>query len=166
MIHVLLPRGWTQEIKRMWLDLLTHGLFLTWTQNLIILQSIHYSIYTSDNAWFPPNPLLPCFHLFTYFENQLLCSWCEYPSTLVPVLLTTVPPFHTPQIKLQYLHRRHQQHQPSSSGTIQHSCIIGTYLHGTYSTIIPSRCSFRLHHHRYIIFSNPPLSSLEDKPRE
>jgi hypothetical protein len=31
--------------------------------------------------------------------------------------LLVLPPFHTPQIKLQYLHRQHQQHQPSSSGT-------------------------------------------------
>jgi hypothetical protein len=44
--------------------------------------------------------------LFTYLENQLLCSWCEYPSTLVPGSLSTVlplllhPPQGTPQIKL------------------------------------------------------------------
>ncbi len=68
------------------------------------------------------NPLLPV-TLLSYLENQLSCSWCEYPSTLVPGLLTTarpllvLPHFHTPQIKLQYLHRRHQQYQPSSSDT-------------------------------------------------
>jgi hypothetical protein len=45
--------------------------------------------------------------------------WCEYPSTLVSGLLSTVhplllhPPPDSPQIKLQYLHRRHQQHQSS-----------------------------------------------------
>jgi hypothetical protein len=45
-------------------------------------------------------------------------------STLVGGRLTTaypllvLPPFHTPQIKLHYVHRRHQQHQQSSSGTV------------------------------------------------
>ncbi len=51
--------------------------------------------------------------------NQLSWSWLEYPSTLVPGLLSTgqplllLPPRHTPQIKLQYVHRRQQQHHPS-----------------------------------------------------
>ncbi len=73
---------------------------------------------------FQPNPLPFVILYFTYFENQLFCSWHEYPSTLVPSWLTTahplllLPPFHTLQIKLQYLHRRHQQYQPSSSDTI------------------------------------------------
>jgi hypothetical protein len=31
--------------------------------------------------------------------------------------LLLLPPFHTPQMKLQYLHWRHQQYQPSSSDT-------------------------------------------------
>jgi hypothetical protein len=62
----------------------------------------------------------PCVaHFFIYLENQLSWSWREYPSTHVPGLLSTVYPLllhptrHTLQIKLQYLHRRHQQHQPS-----------------------------------------------------
>ncbi len=38
-------------------------------------------------------PLTHFYPLFTYLENQLFCSWCEYPSTLVPGLLTTAPPF-------------------------------------------------------------------------
>ncbi len=73
-----------------------------------------------------PCPLLPFY--FTYLENQLSCSWCEYPSTLVPGLLTTahpllvLPPFHNPQIKSQYLHRQHQQYQPSSSDTLMIIC--------------------------------------------
>jgi hypothetical protein len=29
-------------------------------------------------------------HFFTYLENQLSCSWREYPSTLVPCLPSTV----------------------------------------------------------------------------
>ncbi len=57
---VSLPRWWIQEIKRMKLVHLSHGLFLTWTQNLIILQIIHCSFYTSDNAWFNPT-LCPLF---------------------------------------------------------------------------------------------------------
>ncbi len=57
--------------------------------------------------------------LFSNLENQLFLLVVEYQSTLVHGLLTTVhplllhPPRHTPQIKLQYLHRQHQQHQPS-----------------------------------------------------
>jgi hypothetical protein len=40
----------------------------------------------------PAHPLAPFCPLFTNLENQLLFSWCEYPSTLVPILLTTAPP--------------------------------------------------------------------------
>jgi hypothetical protein len=53
------------------------------------------------------------------WRTSFSCSWCGYPSTLVPGLLSTVhplllhPPQDTPQIKLQYLHRQHQQHQLS-----------------------------------------------------
>ncbi len=89
------------------------------------LQIAYYSSYMLDDICSNPTPcpLLP-FYL-TYLENQLSCSWCEYPSALVPGLLTTahplllLPPFRTPQIKLQYLHRRHQQYQPSSSDTLR-----------------------------------------------
>jgi hypothetical protein len=42
---------------------------------------------------------------------SLVCQQLPHP-------LLVLPPFLTPQIKLQSLHRRHQQHQPSSSGTI------------------------------------------------
>jgi hypothetical protein len=85
------------------------------------LQIIYYSIHTSDNTH-KFNPLLPI-TLLSYLlgEPDFLD---EYPSTLVPGLPTTAhpllvhPPFHTSQIKLQYIHRRHQQHQPSSSDTL------------------------------------------------
>jgi hypothetical protein len=102
-------------------------------------QIIYYSVCTQDMARVNPAPCLYCplfllatpyfcYPLFTYLENQLSCLWCEYPSTLVPGLLRTahplllLPPFHTPQIKLQYLHRRHQQYQSSSSDTLISSC--------------------------------------------
>jgi hypothetical protein len=42
---------------------------------------------------------------------SLVCQQLPHP-------LLVLPPFHTPQIKLQYLHRRHQQHQSSLSGTV------------------------------------------------
>ncbi len=100
-----------------------HGLFFTWTQNLVIHRS-YITVFTHQMRFVPTQPIVPCYPLFTYFENQLSCSLCECPSTLVPGLLSTaqplllLPPYHTPQIKLQYLHRWHQQHQPSSSDTI------------------------------------------------
>jgi hypothetical protein len=93
------------------------------------LQIAYYSVYPSDNICSNPTPCFLLSFYLTYLENQLLCSWCEYPSTLVPGLLTTahpllvLPPFHTPQIKLQYLHRWHQQHQPSLSDTLK-ICVI------------------------------------------
>jgi hypothetical protein len=77
------------------------------------------------------NPTLCYPFYFTYLENQLPCSWREYPSTLVPGLLKTahpvllLPPFHTPQIKLQYLHRLH--HRPRPRPHLTHcflSCVI------------------------------------------
>ncbi len=86
------------------------------------LQVMYYSIYTSDNICLNPTPCYPSY--FTYLDNQLYCSWRKYPSPLVPGLLTTalplllLPPFHTPQIKLQYLDRRQQQYQPSLSDTL------------------------------------------------
>ncbi len=73
--------------------------------------------YSIQQFFSQPAPLLPILALicpllyvltplFTYLENQLLCLWCKYPSTLVPGLLSTVlplllhPPQGTPQIKL------------------------------------------------------------------
>ncbi len=71
---------------------LSHGLFLTWTHNLIIYRSC-ITVFTHQTMLNLTQPRAPCYPLFTYLENQLLCLWCEYPSTLVPGLLTTAPPF-------------------------------------------------------------------------
>ncbi len=119
---VSLPRGWIQEIKRMLLVHLTHGLFLTWTQNYIILQIIYYNIYMLFNASFNPTPYFPLPHVYLLGEpTSLLMMANTYPPlSLVcqlPHPLLALPPFHTPQFRLQYLHRRHQQIQSSSSGT-------------------------------------------------
>jgi hypothetical protein len=123
---VLLPGGWIQEIERMWLDHLTHSLFLTWTRKSHHLQIIYYNIYTSYNAW-STHPLLPTAPSLLTWRTSFLARVGEYPSTLVPGLLTTAPPFacsHTLQIELQYLHRRHQQHQSSLSGTSIDTCYV------------------------------------------
>jgi hypothetical protein len=71
--------------------------------------------------------------LHSWWNNPALLTWRasffapsdEYSSTLVSGLLTTAPllgfypshPFHTPQLKLHYLHRWHQQSRSSRSGT-------------------------------------------------
>jgi hypothetical protein len=89
-----------------------HGSYIT------VLHSKHGSTSTLPLTPHYPLPLLNTPFLLTW-RTSFSCSWCEYPSTLVPGLLPTVlplllhPPRHTPQIKLQYLHRRHQQHQLS-----------------------------------------------------
>jgi hypothetical protein len=66
---------------------------------------------------------------FTCLESQLLCLWwripihpCLWSANNCPTLwLLPLSPFHTPQFKLHYLHRRHQQSRSSSSGTIRSS---------------------------------------------
>jgi hypothetical protein len=79
-VIVSLPRGRIQEIKRMLLVHITHGLFLTWTQKSHYLQIIYYNIYTSFNA---PLNLARCFLPFRvyllYLENQLLCLRWRIP---------------------------------------------------------------------------------------
>ncbi len=53
---------------------------------------------------FTCHPLFLVTRFFTYLENQLSCLWCEYPSTLVPGLLSTahplllLPPWHAPRL--------------------------------------------------------------------
>jgi hypothetical protein len=107
------PRGWIQAIKQMSPVLLMHGLFLSYTQNLIIHRS-YITVFTHGIWLMLTQPLAsycPLFlfvtlisatRFFTYLENQLSCSWCEYPSTLVPGLLSTAHPllllplWHTP----------------------------------------------------------------------
>jgi hypothetical protein len=66
--------------------------------------------------------------VFTYLENQLLCLWwripihpCLWSANNPPHPLLALPPFHTPQfptVQVTILHRRHQQLQSSSSGTV------------------------------------------------
>ncbi len=69
-------------------------------------------------------PLAYHYPVFTYSETNFFASGGEYPSTLslvcqqLPHPLLALPPFHTPQFRLQYLHRGLQQLQSSSSGTI------------------------------------------------
>ncbi len=60
---------------------------------------------------------------FTYLDGQLSARGDKFPSSLVPCLVTTAPPFGfhpflTPQFTLHYLHRRRQQSRPSLSGTV------------------------------------------------
>jgi hypothetical protein len=70
-------------------------------------------------------PLASCCPMFTYLENQLSCSWWRIPIHSWPWSADNCPtPYQfshpltpNPQIKLQCIHRRHQQHQSSSSGT-------------------------------------------------
>ncbi len=82
-------------------------------------------------------PLATCYPVFTYCTRRttsllvvanthpLLSLVCQQ----LPHPLLVLPPFHTPQIKLQYLHRWHQQHLPSSSGSVTTGPIKnGTYL--------------------------------------
>ncbi len=74
-------------------------------------------MYTTTMILYQPTPLLPVLaspcpfymiqppFLLTW-RSCFFCSWCEYPSTLVPGLLSTVlplllhPPKGTPQINL------------------------------------------------------------------
>ncbi len=110
---VSLSRGRIQEIKRMLLVNLMHGLFLTRTQESHYIYRSYLAIFTQYTI-FPPNPT-PCIPL----DNPVVLTWrtsffvCsdESPSTLVSGLLTTarpltlpLSPFHTPQFKLHYLH--------------------------------------------------------------
>jgi hypothetical protein len=119
-ITVSLPWGQIQEIKCMLLVLLTHGLFLTWTQKSRYLQIIYYNSSATFTASFIPTPCSQPSHVYLLGEptsllvvaniHPLLSVVCQQLSHPVLVLL----PFHTPQIKLQYLHRRHQQVSNSS----------------------------------------------------
>ncbi len=97
------------------------------TKILLYLKIIHCNIYKITA--FPPNPT-PCILInhphFTYLESQLLCSWWWMPihpclwsanNCSTPWLLS-LSPFHTPQFKLYYLHKRHQQSRSSWSGTV------------------------------------------------
>jgi hypothetical protein len=63
-------------------------------EHRILLFTDHTSQYLHVRQYLvQPNPCSVFYPLFIYLENQLLLSWCEYPSTLVPGRLTTAPPF-------------------------------------------------------------------------
>ncbi len=117
---VLLTRGRTQRIKHMMLVNLTHVLFLTCTQKFCYIYKSFIAIFTRCTT-FPPNPT-PCLSIgipaLLTSRTSFFAHGDEYPSTLVSGLPTTAPPlalplspFHTPQFKLHYLHRWHQQSQ-------------------------------------------------------
>jgi hypothetical protein len=77
-----------------------------------------FTKYTIYNTSSPSDPALLTWRTSFFADGD------EYPSTLVSGLPTTAPPlalplspFHTPQFKLHYLHRRHQQSRLTLSGT-------------------------------------------------
>jgi hypothetical protein len=110
LVPVLLPRGCCQGIKRMMM-LTTHGLFLTCTQKFYLY------IYTTHFKYPGDNPLhFKLEETFHLLGRPMCCSWWRIPSTLVPCLKSTAPPFisnlpsplPTP-LAHTILQRRHQQ---------------------------------------------------------
>jgi hypothetical protein len=120
---VSLPQGRIQEIKRMLLVHLSHGLFLTWTQKSHHLQIICNNIYMLFNASFSPTTCLPlpCVYLLGEPTSLLVVRNTHPPLSLVcqqlPHPLLALLTLHTPRW-LQYLHRWRQQLQSSSFGTL------------------------------------------------
>ncbi len=99
--------------------------FFTWTQRFCYVTDYVLQYLHDNQCLIQPNPLASHQPVFTYLENQLLCSWwwipfCPGPwsANNCPHPLLVLSPFHTLQFRLHYLHRWHQQHQSSSSGTI------------------------------------------------
>ncbi len=96
-------------------------------KNLVIFTN-HSSQYLQDvQNFYPAQPLASLTKQphFTYLKSHLFCSWWQiliHPclwsayNCLTPWLLP-LSPFHTPQFKLHYLRRQHQQSQSSSYGT-------------------------------------------------
>ncbi len=72
------------------------------------------------------------------WRSLFLCSWCEYPSTLVPGWLSTVlpllpnPPQRHPTDQATYLHRWNHQHQLSH--LIQYCSLILLWVSSRYLT--------------------------------
>jgi hypothetical protein len=89
---VSLPWGRIQEIKRMLLVHLTHGLFLTWHRNLVIHRS-YITIFTHHLMPHSPNPLPPAIQCLLTWRTNFFAHGGEYPSTLVPGLPTIALPF-------------------------------------------------------------------------
>ncbi len=103
MFIVSLPRGQIQEIKYMLLMHLTHGLFLTGTQNVIKLWIIYYNIYMLFNASFNSAPCFPppCVYLLGEPTSLLVVANTHPPLSLVcqqlPHPLIALQSFHTPR---------------------------------------------------------------------
>ncbi len=89
---VSLLRGRIQELKCMLLMLLTHGLFSTQHRNLVIHRS-YITIFTYHIIPHSQNPLPPAIPCLLTWRTNFFASGGEYPSTLVPGLPTTAPPF-------------------------------------------------------------------------
>ncbi len=71
----------------------THGLFLTCTQKISFVFTRHAFRYLHDvQAIFLKPSCNNKVTRFTYLEGQLLSRGDEFPSILVPILVTTAPP--------------------------------------------------------------------------
>jgi hypothetical protein len=66
---------------------------------------------------------LPLYYLLGELASLLVVQIpihsCPWSANNCPHPLLVLPSFHAPHIKLQYLHRRHEQCQRSSSGAIR-----------------------------------------------
>jgi hypothetical protein len=84
---------------------------------------VYYNIYMIIDALFNPTPCFPPNRVYLLGEptSLLVVANTHPPLSLVcqqlPHPLLALPPFRTPQFRLHYLHRRHQQLKSSSSGT-------------------------------------------------
>jgi hypothetical protein len=127
-VNVSLPRVWVQEIKHTPMMYITHGLFLTCTQKYCFIYKSCIKIFTKCTAFLVrTNPLYQQLHNPAYLLGEpaslLVVTHpihpCLWSANNCPTLwLLPLSPFHIPQFKLHYLHRRHQQSWSSSSGTV------------------------------------------------
>ncbi len=98
---------------------------ITYNDTMYISGCVQQHFFSVSSSLVPPptlfnSPFCPiCFPCLLTWRFLFLCSWCEYLSTLVPGQISTVlplllnPPRRHPTDQVTYLHRRHQQHQPS-----------------------------------------------------
>jgi hypothetical protein len=136
-VSVSLPRVRIQEI--MTVVNFTHVLFLTYTQKSRYI--CHASQYLFTECTVHPSEPTPCIDN----KTTLLCLLGEQASLLVvtntyppmslvyqqlphPLAFLPLSPFHTPQFKLHYLQRRHQQSRSSLSGTVKTYYYYSNYL--------------------------------------
>ncbi len=70
-----------------------HGLFLTCTQkSCLSLHDMHLNIYTMNKQSLVTIPCINKEALLYYLDSQLPARGDDFPSTLVPSLVTTAPP--------------------------------------------------------------------------